>query len=245
LSGPIAILPDPGSGRLIWPPMIRGTLNRRYKRFLADVRLGNGHGVTAHIPNSGSMLTCSEPGRTVYLSRHNDPRRRLNYTWELIEMPTSLVGVNTMVPNRLVKSAILAGRVPGLRGYDTVRSEVRYGTNSRIDLLLEKGPARCLVEVKNCTLVVDGVASFPDAVTTRGLKHLRELQAQVRSGDRCVMFYLIQRMDGRRFEPADAIDPAYGRELRQAIQNGVEVMAYDVAIDLKGIEIHKKVPFDL
>jgi len=200
--------------------------------------------VTAHCPNSGSMLTCSEPGRTVYLSRHNDPRRRLKYTWELIEMPTSLVGVNTMVPNRLVKAAILAGCISELSGYETVRSEVRYGTNSRIDLLLEKGPRRCFVEVKNCTLVVDGVASFPDAVTTRGLKHLKELQDQVRGGDRCVMFYLIQRMDGTRFEPADAIDPAYGRELRQSVQNGVEAMVYNVALDLQGIEIHKRVPLD-
>lgn len=243
--GPLAIQPNQGSGRLLWPPLTQGTLIRRYKRFLADVRLRNGHRVTAHCPNSGSMLTCSEPGRKVYLSRHNDPRRKLKYTWELIEMPTSLVGVNTMVPNRLVKAAILAGRIPELSGYESVRSEVRYGTNSRIDLLIEKGSRRCLVEVKNCTLLKDGVASFPDAVTTRGLKHLKELQAQVRSGDRCVMFYLIQRMDGRRFEPADTIDPEYGRELRRALQNGVEAMAYDVTIDLQGIEINRTIPFEL
>jgi len=160
-------------------------------------------------------------------------------------MPTSLVGVNTMVPNRLVKAAILAGRIDRLTGYERVRSEVAYGTNSRIDLLLENGSLRCFVEVKNCTLVTDGGASFPDAITTRGLKHLKELQAQVRSGDRSVMFYLIQRMDAGLFRPADHIDPAYGKELRRAIRNGVEVMAYDVAIDLKGIEINRKIPFDI
>lgn len=236
---------DEVPGRLTWPPLLQGTLLRRYKRFLADVRLKNGHVVTAHCPNSGSMLACSEPGRAVYLSRHNNPKRRLRYTWELIEMPASLVGVNTLVPNRLVKAAVLAGRIDGLTGYERVRSEVNYGANSRIDLLLEKGGMRCFVEVKNCTLVEEGAASFPDAVTARGLKHLRELQEQVRTGARSVMFYLIQRMDALRFQPADAIDPKYGRELKRAIQNGVEVMVYDVAIDLEGIEINHKVPFDI
>jgi sugar fermentation stimulation protein A len=240
-----AIQHNRDSGRLAWPPLIQGTLIRRYKRFLADVRLRNGRVAVAHCPNSGSMLACSEPGRSVYLSRHDNPKRRLRYTWELIEMPTSLVGVNTMVPNRLVKAAILAGRIDRLTGYERVRSEVAYGTNSRIDLLLENGSLRCFVEVKNCTLVTDGGASFPDAITTRGLKHLKELQAQVRSGDRSVMFYLIQRMDAGLFRPADHIDPAYGKELRRAIRNGVEVMAYDVAIDLKGIEINRKIPFDI
>ncbi|MFO7598902.1 MAG: DNA/RNA nuclease SfsA [Candidatus Desulfacyla sp.] len=240
-----AIQHNRDSGRLAWPPLIQGTLIRRYKRFLADVRLRNGRVVVAHCPNSGSMLACSEPGRRVYLSRHNNPKRRLRYTWELIEMPTSLVGVNTMVPNRLVKAAILAGLIDRLSGYEKIRSEVAYGTNSRIDLLLENGPMRCFVEVKNCTLVTDGEASFPDAITARGLKHLKELQAQVRSGDRSVMFYLIQRMDAGLFRPADLIDPAYGRELRRAIRNGVEVMAYDVAIDLKGIELNRKIPFDI
>ncbi len=124
-------------GRLKWPRLIRGTLIRRYKRFLADVKLRNGHVVTAHCPNSGSMLSCSEPGRTVYLSRHNNPKRKLRYTWEMIEMPTSLVGTNTLVPNRLAKAAIMAGKSPDLSGFDKVRSEVNYGKNSRIDLLLK------------------------------------------------------------------------------------------------------------
>ncbi len=160
-------------------------------------------------------------------------------------MPGSLVGVNTMVPNRLVRAAILADRVEALTGYTRVRAEIPYGINSRIDLLLEEGEKRCFVEVKNCTLVEDGVARFPDAVTTRGLKHLKELQEQVRTGDRSVMFFLVQRMDAVRFQPADQIDEKYGIELRKAIKNGVEIMVYDVSLDLKSIALNRPLPFEL
>jgi sugar fermentation stimulation protein A len=233
------------SAFLKWPKLTQGILIKRYKRFMADVKLRNNHVVTAHCPNSGSMKACCEPGRTVYLTRHNKPSRRLKYTWEMIHMETSLVGVNTIVPNRLTKAAVLAGDIPELSGYETVRSEVKYGKNSRIDLLLEEGEKRCFVEIKNCTLVVEGLACFPDAVTSRGLKHLVELQEQVKQGDRSVMFYLIQRMDADRFEPADHIDPAYGKELRKAVQNGVEVFVYDVAMDLEGIRLNREVPFQL
>ena len=233
------------TGYLKWPPLIQGILIKRYKRFIADVKLKNGHVVTAHCPNSGSMMECSEPGRKVYLSRHNNPKRKLKYTWEMIEMPSSLVGVNTMVPNQLVKVSVSAGKIPGLSGFDQIRPEVRYGQNSRIDLLLEKGDERCFVEIKNCTLVTDGVACFPDAVTSRGLKHLKELQNQVRSGDRSVMLYLIQRMDAKLFRPADNIDPAYGNELRKAVKNGVEVMVYDVKLDFEGIRLNRTLPFEL
>ena len=230
---------------LKWPKLIEGTLIKRYKRFMADVKLRNHHVVTAHCPNSGSMEACCEPGRWVYLSRQNKPSRRLKYTWEMIQMENSLVGVNTMVPNRLTEAAVLAGDIPELVGYETVRREVKYGENSRIDLLLEKGADRCFVEIKNCTLVTKGLACFPDAVTSRGLKHLIELQQQVKEGDRSVMFYLIQRMDADRFEPADHIDPAYGEELRKAVSNGVEVLVYDVRIDLEGIRLNGPVPFQL
>ncbi|MCP4578710.1 MAG: DNA/RNA nuclease SfsA [Deltaproteobacteria bacterium] len=235
---------DKNRGALLkWPRLTQGILIKRYKRFMADVKLRNNHVVTAHCPNSGSMKACCEPGRTVYLTRHNKPSRRLKYTWEMIHMGTSLVGVNTIVPNRLTKAAVLAGDVPELAGYETIRSEVKYGNNSRIDLLLEKDENRCFVEIKNCTLVTEGLARFPDAVTSRGLKHLIELQEQVKQGDRSVMFYLIQRMDADRFEPADHIDPAYGQELRKAVQNGVEVFVYDVAMDLEGIRLNRAVPF--
>jgi sugar fermentation stimulation protein A len=231
---------------MLWPKLVRGILIKRYKRFMVDVNLQNGHVVTAHCPNTGSMRACCEPGRPAYLSRHNNPSRRLQYAFELIEMPASLVGVNTAVPNRLVREAIHEGTIRSLSGYDSVRAEVRYGTNSRIDLLLESQKrGRCFVEIKNCTLVEQGIAYFPDAVTVRGLKHLQELQHQVQEGHRCVIFYLIQRTDAHLFKPADFIDPAYGRALRVAVQQGVEIMAWDVKIDLNKIELHKPIPYDL
>ena len=228
-----------------WPKLIQGTLIRRYQRFKAEVRLRNNHVVTALCPNTGSMIACSEPGRPVYLSRQNAPHRKLKYTWEIIKMPTSLVGVNTGVPNKLVKESILAGKIPELTGYDRVRSEVPYGRNSRIDLLLEKDRQQCFVEIKNCTLVENGVACFPDAVTTRGQKHLKELQQQVRQGHRSVMFYLVQRMDAGLFRPADHIDSEYGRGLRKAVKAGVEVLVYDVRIDFTHIGINKPVPYEI
>ena len=227
---------------LRWPRLIQGTLVCRYKRFLADVKLRNGHVVTAHCPNSGSMRSCSEPGRPAFISRQNRPGRKLLYTWEMIQMPGSLVGVNTMVPNRLVRREIEGGAVPELAGYPRVRAEVPYGHRSRVDLLLERDGERCFVEIKNCTLVEGSTALFPDAVTARGLKHLHELADQVRAGHRAVIFFLIQRMDANRFAPADRIDPAYGEGLRQAVKDGVEALAYDVALDLEGIRIRRPVP---
>jgi sugar fermentation stimulation protein A len=163
----------------------------------------------------------------------------------MIEMPTSLVGVNTWVPNQLVKASIIRKKIRALRGYETIRTEVRYGQNSRIDLLLESGERRCFVEVKNCTLVEHGTAHFPDAVTSRGLKHLVELQEELRKGSRCIMFYLVQRTDAKRFSPADHIDPAYGEELRRAFRNGVEILVYDVLLNLEGISINRRLPCEL
>jgi sugar fermentation stimulation protein A len=163
----------------------------------------------------------------------------------MIEMPTSLVGVNTWIPNLLVKESIIRKKIRALRGYKTIRAEVSYGQNSRIDILLEKGENRCFVEVKNCTLVEDGVVYFPDAVTYRGLKHLVELQKELRNGSRCVMFYLVQRMDAKRFRPSDQIDPAYGQELRRAFRNGVEILVYDVFLNLEGISINRRLPYEL
>ena len=160
-------------------------------------------------------------------------------------MPTSLVGVNTLVPNRLAKASISAGMIPDFSGFDRVRSEVAYGRGSRIDLLLEREGERCFVEVKNCTLVTDHVAYFPDAVTSRGLKHLKDLQKEIHLGHRACMFYLVQRMDASRFRPADHIDPTYGRELRKAIQNGVEMIVYDVLLDLNGIRLNHPLPFEI
>jgi sugar fermentation stimulation protein A len=233
------------SGYLKWPDFLQGSLIKRYQRFKADVRLRNGHVVTALCPNTGSMLSCSEPGRPVYLSRHNRPSRKLKYTWEMIEMPTSLVGINTMVPNRLVKAAIMAGDIPELSGFDSLRAEVPYGKNSRVDLLLEQGEEKCFVEIKNCTLLEGDIARFPDAVTTRGRKHITELLGELRSGHRAVMFYLIQRADAESFKPADHIDPDYGKTLRKAHGKGLEILVYDVHIDRRGIRINRKLPVDI
>lgn len=234
---------DPG---IPWPELIPGKLMRRYKRFLADVRLEDGSTVTAHCANSGRMTACCEPGRPVHLSRNEAPGRKLRYTWELIEMPTSLVGVNTLVPNRLVTESIRRGRIEELFGYASVRREAAVGEGSRMDILLsDPTRGRCYVEVKNCTLVEDGVAVFPDAVTARGLKHLVEMRRLVAEGTRCVMFYLIQRMDARLFMPADALDPEYGRGVRQAVREGVEILVFDVEITLRRIRLNRRIPWRL
>lgn len=226
---------------ITWPPLLRGTLVKRYKRFLADVVLDDGRKVTAHCPNSGSMAQCSLPGRPVYLSEHNNPKRKLKFTWELIEMPTSLVGVNTLVPNRLVAGSVTGGLVPELTGYEQVRAEVKVGEHSRLDLMLSSPERRdCYIEIKNCTLVDDGVARFPDARTVRGQKHLDELIKLKRAGARAVIFFVVQRTDARSFSPADTIDPDYGRILRQVVDQGVEMLAYDTTIDLKGIALNQR-----
>jgi sugar fermentation stimulation protein A len=231
---------------LVWPELIPGILVKRYKRFMADVKLADGEVVTAHCPNSGSMRECCEPGRPVYLSFHDNPKRKLKYTWELIEMPTSIVGINTLIPNRLVAESIEAGLVSDLNGYDNIAREVKTSDNTRLDILLSSEDGnRCYVEIKNCTLVKEGVACFPDAVTSRGLKHLVELSSLVSKGFRCVIFYVIQRMDANIFQPADHIDPAYGRELRQVLKHGVEIIVCDTQIDLKTIRLNRKIPYRL
>ncbi len=234
------------SGALALPELARGRLIRRYKRFLADVKLDTGEMVTAHCPNSGRMLGCSEPGRPVYLSYHDTPKRKLKYTWEIIDMPGSRVGVNTLNSNRLVHHSIRAGLIPALSGYSDIQPEVRVGRHSRIDLLLSSpGLGRCYVEIKNCSLVLNGTAMFPDAVTTRGRKHIMELQRLMAEGHRCVLFFLIQRMDAKVFAPADRIDPDYAKALRKAEKKGLEVIAYDVSISLKQIRLRNPIPCEL
>jgi sugar fermentation stimulation protein A len=192
------------------------------------------------------MKGCSERGRRIYLSSHNNPSRKYKYTWELIAMPTSLVGVNTLVPNRLVFKSIDQKLIPELSEYNHIEREVKVGEHSRIDLMLnDGGTKRCYIEIKNCTLVSKAIAQFPDAVTSRGLKHIAELENLAKAGHRCMMFYFIQRMDAQVFRPADHIDPEYGRRLRQAVGKGIEVLAYDVRINLQGIELNKNIPCEL
>jgi sugar fermentation stimulation protein A len=223
-------------------PLTPGRLLRRYKRFLADVELYDGTVVTAHCPNSGSMLGCAVPGSPVLLSSSDNPSRRYPHTWELVHADECWVGINTGLPNRLAREGIEQGIVRELQGYGRIRQEVSYGTErSRIDLLLEE-PGLCYVEVKNVTLVEDGVASFPDAATTRGQKHLRELIAMVASGARAVNFFVVQHAAARTVTPADSIDPAYGRLLRQAALAGVELLAYQASVTPTEIILCRSLP---
>jgi sugar fermentation stimulation protein A len=212
-------------------PLIPGTLVRRYKRFLSEVRIEDGEVVTAHCPNPGSMLSLDAPGSPVWLSPSRNPKRKLRYTWELIDVAGQLVGINTFHPNGLVAAAIADGAVDELHGYESARREVRYGTNSRIDLLLEgNGRPPCYVEVKNVTMRrgrdADAPAEFPDAVTARGTKHLGELAEVARHGGRAVMFYLVQRGDCRRLAIAADIDPRYAEAFSRAVASGVEILCY-------------------
>ncbi len=228
-------------------PLVPGTLIRRYKRFLADVRLDDGRTVTAFCPNTGSMKSCDIPGRSVLLSEHEATTRKYRFTWEMIRLGRSWVGINTGHPNRVVYEAILAGRIPELAGYDEVRREVGFGKeNSRVDLLLTRGECRCYVEVKNVTLAAGGrMAAFPDSITERGTKHLRELTHMVRQGHRAVIFFFLGRSDCRTVRPADEIDPLYGVTLRRAVAAGVEVLAYRAVIRPHGIRLGDAVPFEI
>ncbi len=228
------------------PPLIAGILIKRYKRFLADVQLiESGKTVTAHCPNSGSMKGCAEPGSQVFLSESTNPKRKLKYTWELLQGSGTMIGINTQVPNKLVKQAIENGLIEELSGYDKVKAEIKTSEHTRLDLLLEKTTGeKCYVEIKNCTLVENNVAMFPDAVTTRGQKHLTELEDLVSKGHRGVMFYLIQRMDAKSFRPADMIDKTYAEKLKRAVINGVEVIIIDTIIDTEMIQIGKPIKWE-
>lgn len=231
-------------------PLIRGTLIKRYKRFLADVMLESGDVVTAHCANPGSMMGLAEPGSTVWLSTSTNPKRKLKFSWELIEVdlgqgPT-LVGINTSHPNPLVAEAITSSSIKELTGYPALRREVKYGVNSRIDILLEKEDlSRCYVEIKNVHLMREsGLAEFPDSVTARGAKHLGELSQMVVEGHRAVMVYLIQRADAETFSLARDIDPAYGAAFDEAMKAGVEALAYSCRLTQEGIKISQRIPID-
>jgi sugar fermentation stimulation protein A len=227
-------------------PLITGTLIKRYKRFLADIQLEDGTVVTAHCANSGSMLGCAPEGAPVLLTCHDDPKRKLKYGWELVRIGETWVGVNTARPNHLAKEAILAGRIPELADFETLEMERKYGQNSRIDLLLSRPDgARCYVEVKNVTLVEGDCALFPDSVTARGTKHLHELAAQVRLGDRAVMLFLVQRGDCVRFRPATSIDPVYAATLTEAAAAGVELLCYACDVGPKGVSVARPLPIDV
>ena len=226
-------------------PLKRGVLVARYKRFFADVALDDGTEITAHCPNPGAMLGLNTPGLRAWVSRSDDPKRKLAYTLELLEADGGLVGINTMHPNRLVAEALAADHFPELTGYASHRREVRYGANSRVDFLLE-GPDRppCWLEVKNCHLRRTAtLAEFPDCVAARSLKHLKELTAMVETGQRAVMLFVIQRTDCDAFAACAELDPAYARGLTEAAARGVEVLAYACDITTQQVRIAARVPW--
>ncbi len=228
-------------------PLISATLLKRYKRFLADVQLQNGEIVTAHCANSGSMMGLVDSGNPCFVRFVDDPKRKLKYTLEQIEVNGRSVGVNTQIPNNLAEIAIKNDVISPLQGYKNLRREVKYGSNSRIDILLSghsKQPD-CYVEVKSVTLCRSGdLAEFPDAVSKRGTKHLGELMEMKKQGFRAVMLYLVQYQDLRTFSIASDIDPAYGAAFKEALSCGVEAYAYGCDISRHFIKIHKQIPIN-
>lgn len=224
-------------------PLLSGTLVKRYKRFFADVELDDGRLVTAHCPNTGAMTGCAIPGSRVYLSEHNNPKRKLKFTWELVvNAQGEYIGVNTGKANRLVEEAIDAKKIPELDTYETLSREVKYGQeNSRIDLLLQGGDqADCYIEVKSVTLKHEGLGYFPDAVTERGQKHLRELASIAQAGYRSVLLFCVQHTGIDEVNIAEHIDPKYAVLIREAVAKGVEVVAWKCAMSAEKVELNQK-----
>ncbi len=221
-------------------PLIPATLIQRYKRFLADCRLEDGREVTAHCANPGSMLGLAEPGMRIWLEPNDDPKKKLKYGWRLVEHASGdFTGVDTSVPNRALKAALETGQIAALAAYSEVRAEVKYGQNSRIDFLLRgEGLPDAYVEVKSVTLSRQpGLAEFPDSVTARGAKHLRELGDMAEAGHRAVMLYLVQRTDCDRHALAADIDPTYAAEFKAAAARGVERLVIGTKITPEGVEV--------
>ena len=223
-------------------PLLPGRLLRRYKRFFADVVLEDGTALTAHCPNPGAMLGLNAPGLPCWISRSDDPKRKLAYTLELVEADGGLVGINTLHPNRLVSEALAGGAIPELAGYRTHRREVRHGANSRVDFLLEApGRPPCWLEVKNVHLMrTPRLAEFPDCVAARSLKHLRELAAVAREGDLAVVLFVVQRTDCDAFSACHELDPAFARGLEQAARAGVEVLVCACDVAPTGVAIRRR-----
>jgi sugar fermentation stimulation protein A len=245
----MATRPDNRNVAMKFPsPLIRGTLLQRYKRFLFDAKLDDGATVTGTCANTGSLMGLKEVGTAIWMSEQDSPTRKYRHTWEMCEVdlgdgPT-LVGINTGYPNKLVAEAIEAGRIKELKGYETLRREVKYGKNSRIDLLLEDAKkGLCYVEIKNVHMMrALGKAEFPDSITERGAKHLAEMSDMVRQGHRAVMMYLIQRGDAKRLTLARDVDPKYGLAFDAAMAAGVEILAYSCKMSPDEIVVDKRVP---
>jgi sugar fermentation stimulation protein A len=218
-------------------PLRQGILIKRYKRFLADVRLDTGEELTIHCPNPGSMLGCAHPGWKVMVSESLRDTRKLKHTLELVHNGTCWIGVNPSLANAVAEEGIRSGMVPGLSGFTGIAREVRHGSDTRFDFLLTLGEEKCWLEVKSVTLVgADGLSAFPDAVTARGLKHIRELLAAKEAGDRAALLFVVQRSDGLTgFRAAAEIDPAYADALEAAHGKGLEVYAHWADADPSGV----------
>ncbi len=227
-------------------PLVSGKILKRYKRFLADIELEDGEVIVAHTANTGSMKTCWEPGWDVRLSFHDNPKRKLKYSLELTHNGDTWIGINTSLPNKVAAEGIEKGIVKELKGYKNLKPEAKIG-KSRIDILLSNdGEDPCYVEVKNVTLLGENkTAIFPDAVSTRGQKHLEELTGLVNEGIRAAMLFVVNREDVTSFAPADHIDPTYGELLRKAEKAGVEILAYRCEVSPEGIQLKKKLPIKL
>ena len=223
----------------------QATLVKRYKRFLADVERHDGSTITVHCPNSGSMKTCSDPGSPVCFSTSDNPKRKYPHTLEMVHNGMTWIGVNTSRTNTLVAEAIEQGTIKELKGYKNLRREIKTSEGNRLDLMLERGADKIYIEVKNCSLVVDGCAMFPDAVTSRGTKHLLELARLVKEGHRGVIFFLVQRQDGNHFSPAADIDPLYASTLKEVVKKGVEIMVYQAHVTPDSIDVATSLPVKL
>lgn len=226
-------------------PLISGILIKRYKRFLADIKLDDGTEVTVHCANPGAMMGITIPGSKVLLSKSDNPKRKLPLTWEMVEIDGVWIGVNTSNPNAIVYQALLHNQIPALSGYKNIQPEVKYGKNSRIDFLLTDGPTQmCLVEVKNVHLIrSENIAEFPDCVTARGAKHQQELLEQVQNGVRCVVLYVVQRGDAKFFKVANDLDKVYGQAALKAYKCGVEMLAYSCDMSNQGINLKQQLEY--
>ncbi|AXH10043.1 DNA/RNA nuclease SfsA [Malaciobacter halophilus] len=222
--------------------LYKGKLIKRYKRFLADIQLEDDSIITAHVPNSGAMTSCIEENCPVWVSFHDNPKRKLKYTLELTKIDENLICINTTVANKIAIEAINNGTIKELQGYESLKPEQKYGQNSRIDILLENSSSneKCYVEIKSVSLRLEDTLAFPDAITSRGTKHLNELRDMVKEGHRAVMLYVIQRTDEKEFRIAKEIDSKYYDTFKEVIKDGVEVLVYQSSISCEEIDIIKK-----
>ncbi len=224
--------------------LISGVFLKRYKRFFVDVKI-DGKIVTAHCPNTGSMMGLLNKGSRVWLSESNNPKRKLNYTLQIIEDGKSKVGVNTHLTNKIVYDALKNKLIPEFKNLDTIKKEVKFGKNTRFDFLLTIKDKKIFIEVKNVTLSRSkGIAEFPDAITARGQKHIDELLKAKKKGYEIYLLYVIQRDDCNVFKLASDIDPNYSELLVKAVEKKLNVLCYDCKFSSKGIKINRKIKFN-